>query len=240
MKIHTDTRGTRSRRGDRCTALLCNGTPAVHARARKPQRAALVAGQNKKNAKRPQPARPPPARPTQDAQERTARKKTTLQSGVRFCILAQDARRRNLHCVQSTTSLPMCVRDERVCLSRVPSSRLPYVRTLSLERDALRAVVRPLLERAADCPNADTAAQRRGRHRPRSVHSFRPPMPAMKTAKSHCSGSSGMRTWLGSSLGLGLGLGLGIGIGSRDRVRARVGLGVGIGLRGRERVQAHR
>ena len=114
-------------------------------------------------------------------------------------------------------TLPMCVRDERVCLSRVPS-RLPYVRTLSLERDALRAVEIPSRARSRP-PKRRHSWQRRGRHRPRSVHSFRPPMPAMKTAKSHCSGSSGMRTWLGLSLGLGLGLRLGIGIG--------IGLGMG-------------
>ena len=132
-------------------------------------------------------------------------------------------------------------------LPRVPS-RLPCT-VRSHWREMRFAPLRPLLERAADCPNADTARSVAVTgHRPRSVHSFRPPMPAMKTAKSHCSGSSGMRTWLGGSLGLGLGLGLGrslglglglgLGIASRgrDRVRARVGLGVGIGLRGRDRV----
>ena len=111
--------------------------------------------------------------------------------------------------------------------------RTPYVRCPWRE---MRFAPLMILCRARSRPPKRRHSWQRRRHRPRSVHSFRPPMPAMKTAKSHCSGSSGMRTWLGLSLGLGLGLGLGIGSRGRDRVTARVGLGLGIGLRCRVRV----
>ena len=131
-------------------------------RLRDAQRGSLVA------TKRPQPGPPPPRAPNA-RRKRTARKKTAgLWSDSAF---SQDARRRNLYTVQSTVPhLSPCASETRECVSPVSRPVCPTyaVRTLSLERDALRAVDDPLssAQQAAQTPTQLAASPSPAAQRP--------------------------------------------------------------------------
>ena len=171
MKIHTDTRGTRSRRGDRCTALLCNAyASGTRARA---QRAALVAGQNKKTLNGPsQPAPLPRAqRKTRKREPRAKKQRSNQASDSAFSHKThEDA----TYTVYRVPHLSPCASETRECVS--PVSRRPvcptYVRCPW--REMRYAPLRSLLERAADRPNADTAGSVAVTGRAASTASGRP------------------------------------------------------------------
>ena len=167
MKIHTDTRGTRSRRGDRCTALLCNAyASGTRARA---QRAALVAGQNKKTLNGPsQPAPLPRAQCKTRKREPRAKKQRSNQASD--SAFSHKTHEDATYTVYRVPHLSPCASETRECVSPVSRPVCPTyaVRTLSLERDALRAVDDPLssAQQAAQTPTQLAASPSPAAQRP--------------------------------------------------------------------------